>query len=133
MNYNKALFRICSVSFNEYVEIDGCLILENQSEFYIGVTKDVKDRLGQVTFVDTIPIGKVLSKGGIIGIVESSCAGEWPMKSPVDAVVTRFNDRLIKKPELFGTTPEEGWIVRCKLKGVNSISELGEVKKFKED
>lgn len=121
------------MSFNEYVEIDGCLIFENQSEFFVGVAKDVKDKLGQVTFVDTIPIGKHLTKGGIIGIVESSSSGEWPMKSPVDAVVTRFNDRLIKKPELFGTTPEDGWIVRCKIKGVNSISELGEVKKFKED
>lgn len=121
------------MSFNEYVELDGCLVFENQGEFFVGVCSQTKEKLGKVTFVDTIPIGKVLTKGGIIGIIESASIGEWPLKSPVDAVVSRFNEKLIKKPELFGCSPDEGWIVRCKIKGVNSISELGEVKKFKED
>jgi glycine cleavage system H lipoate-binding protein len=116
------------MSSNEYVTMDDCWVYEGQNEFFISVCPEMKEKLGNVTFVDTIPIGKVLNKGGIIGIIECSNNGEWPMKSPVDAIVTRFNDRLIKKPELFGTTPEDGWIVRCKIKGVSELAQLGEVK-----
>lgn len=116
------------MSANEFVELDDCLIYESGNEFLISVCPTVREKLGKVTFVDTIPIGKVLTKGGIIGIVESCGSGEWPMKSPVDGIVTRFNDRLIRNPDNFGATLEDGWIVRCKIKGVSTITDLGEVK-----
>lgn len=116
------------MTIEKYVELDDCWIYEGQGEFFISVSPQVKEKLGKVSFVDTIPMGKVMTKGSVIGIVECSTCGEWPMKSPVDAIVTRFNDRLIRNPDLFGATPEDGWIVRCKIKGAAAISELGEVK-----
>jgi glycine cleavage system H lipoate-binding protein len=112
----------------KYIELEDCWIYEGHDEFFIAVSPLTKEKLGKVSFVDTIPMGKVIHKGSVIGIVECENCGEWPMKSPVDAIVTSFNDRLIRKPDLFGAAPEDGWIVRCKIKGVASISDLGEVK-----
>ncbi len=114
------------MSINEYIEIDDCWVGIVDSEFYIGIKSSVISELGDITFVDQIPMGKVISKGGVIGIIETSKKGDWAFKSPVTGQVNKFNTKLNKKPELACGSPEdEGWIIRCTIPGISSLAELG--------
>lgn len=112
-----------------YIEIDDCWVGQCGPEFYIGLLPSTMDKIGNVTFVDRIPIGKILSKGAIIGILETSKLGDWPLKSPVNALVLAFNDKLNKNPSLcIASDMDENWIVKCKVQGISTISDLGEAK-----
>ncbi len=116
-------------NFQVYVEIDGCWISQVGNDFFIGLNSEVVAELGNVTFVDRIPIGKVLSKGSVVGIIETSNKGDWHFKSPIDAQVIGFNDKLNKTPCLVCNSPtDEGWIVKCKLPQNQTLDSLGEVK-----
>lgn len=116
-------------NFQTYVEIDGCWISQVGNDFFIGLCQLVVSELGNITFVDRIPIGKLLSKGSVVGIIETSGKGDWHFKSPVDAQVTGFNDKLGKTPGLVCSSPiEDGWIIKCKLPQNQTLDSLGEVK-----
>lgn len=115
----------------EYVEIDDCWVSCDAGEYYIGLLPITVEKLGSVSYVDQIPMGKVITRDGVIGVIETEKAGDWPMKSPITGQVTKFNTRLNRKPNLVNdSTIGDGWIVRCKLPRVNNLSELGEVKKL---
>jgi len=61
--------------------------------------------------------------------LETSKLGDWPLKSPVNALVLAFNDKLNKNPSLCTTSDmDENWIVKCKVQGISTISDLGEAK-----
>lgn len=115
------------MNITEYLEIDDCWVGVADSEFYVGIKPSVVTELGEITFVDQIPMGKVLSKGGVVGIIESSNKGDWPFKSPVTGQVNKFNTKLNRKPNLVCDDPKgEGWIVRITIPGITSLAELSE-------
>jgi glycine cleavage system H protein len=117
------------MNINEYVEINDCWVSVEDGEFYIGLLPSIVSELGSITYVDQIPMGKVLSKDGVIGILETGNKGDWPLKSPVVGQVTKFNTKLNRKPNLVSDdTIGDGWIIRCKIPSINNLSELGEIK-----
>lgn len=127
-----SLYRIPVVkNITEYVEIGDCWVAMDDGEVLIGLLPSVADDVGEITFVDQIPMGKVLSKDGVIGILETSKKGDWPFKSPLTCQVTNFNVKLNRKPNLVKDSPfVDGWVIRCRISGFNSLSELGEIKKL---
>ncbi len=113
----------------EYTELGDFWVSAEDGEFYIGLLPAVVAKLGKISFVDQIPMGKVISQDGVIGVIETEKAGDWLMKSPITGQVTKFNTRLNRKPELVNKNPiGEGWIVRCRIPKVDKLSQLGEVK-----
>lgn len=117
-----------------YVEIDSCWISQIGSDFVLGLLPQTAQKLGKITFIDQIPIGKLLSKGGIIGVLETSIIGDWLLKSPINAQVTAFNYKLNKIPNLIATSPFcDGWIIKCKTNSILTLAQLGEIKQNKED
>ncbi len=107
----------------------GCWVAQIGPDFVLGLLPETAQGLGQITFVDQIPMGKVLSIGGIVGVLETTNHGDWLLKSPINAQVTAFNYKLNKTPNLVATSPmDDGWIIKCKIQNVLSLDQLGETK-----
>jgi len=111
-----------------FVEVDDCWIAKSDNVYLIGLLPSISDKLGEVTFVDRIPIGKQLSKNNVIGVLETSKSGDWPLKSPITGIVTAFNDKLNRNPGLVCSSPfEDGWIVKCQISEIMELTELGQI------
>ncbi len=84
---------------------------------YIGITYYAQAQLGDVVYVDSAFVGRVIETGSEFGTVESvKSVSELYM--PVTAEILAFNQELESNPELVNTDPHgEGWIVKVKVLG----------------
>ncbi|MFO0417372.1 MAG: glycine cleavage system protein GcvH [Pseudomonadota bacterium] len=82
----------------------------------IGITEFAQAELGDLVFVDLPAVGKSVTQGGTMCVVESTKAAS-DVYSPLTGTVAVVNDALNADPGLINRTPyAEGWIV--KLSGV---------------
>jgi glycine cleavage system H protein len=99
---------------HEWVRMEGDLAV-------VGITEFAQAELGDLVFVDLPAIGKTVSAGGVMCVVESTKAAS-DVYSPLNGTVQVANDALSADPGLINRTPySDGWIV--KLSGV-AASEL---------
>jgi len=107
----------------KYTKDHECIYIEGEIAF-VGISKHAQDALGDLVFVELPEIGKAVSKGGDVAVVESvKTAAE--VYSPVDGEVVEVNEAmegdfdLIAKP-----VNEDGWIVKVKLSDPSALSDL---------
>ena len=78
----------------------------------VGITEFAQSELGELVFVDLPQIGKKISKGDVICVVESTKAAS-DVYSPLSGVVSEINVKLSSHPELVNTAPYgDGWLVK---------------------
>ncbi|MEA1938985.1 MAG: glycine cleavage system protein GcvH, partial [Pseudomonadota bacterium] len=78
----------------------------------VGITKHAQGRLGDVVFVDLPPVGKTVSAGDELAVVESVKAAS-EIYTPVSGTVTAVNETLVKDPSQVNSDPlGSGWMVR---------------------
>lgn len=84
----------------------------NDNKYVIGITDIGVNRLGDIVFVELPEPGSFLTKGDIMGTVESvKAAAEIYM--PVSGAVAEVNEALISNPELLNEDPfGEGWLIK---------------------
>ena len=93
---------------HEWVEVDGDVAT-------VGVTAYAADQLGDVVFVETPAVGKVVKAGEDLAVVESVKAAS-DVYAPVSGEVVAANDVLAGNPETVNQAPEgDGWFVKIKL------------------
>jgi glycine cleavage system H protein len=81
----------------------------------VGITNHAQEKLGDVTFVEAPPAGKVLKQGESAGAVESVKAAS-DVYSPVSGTVVELNTALADKPELVNADAEgAAWFFKIKL------------------
>ncbi|MGH1404901.1 MAG: glycine cleavage system protein GcvH [Alphaproteobacteria bacterium] len=90
----------------------------------VGISKHARDALGDLVFIELPDIGKTVSKGDDIAVVESvKTAAE--VYSPVEGKVVEVNSPmeddfdLIAKP-----VNEDGWIVKVKVSDDAALGDL---------
>jgi glycine cleavage system H protein len=94
---------------HEWIGMDGDLAV-------VGISSHAQQALGDITFVDVPPVGKVLKLQDVLGVVESVKAAS-DIFSPAAGKVVAANADLAGAPELINQDPYgRGWI--CKLSGV---------------
>lgn len=90
----------------------------------LGLTTFAQDQLGDIVHLDLPEANKALTKGQVLGVVES-VKTVADVYSPVSGRVLRVNDLLKKQPELVNTSPEaEGWVADI---AVEKPEELGDL------
>ena len=87
-------------------------VWENEGKYIIGLTDFAVEQLGDIVFIELPEAGTTLTKGDILGTVESvKAASEIYM--PISGTVTEVNEALVSSPELLNEDPyEKGWLIK---------------------
>lgn len=102
---------------HEWIKVEGEMGM-------VGITDYAQEQLTDVVFVELPPIGKVISKGETVAVVES-VKSVSDIYAPVSGEVTEVNKELENKPELINKEPyEKGWIFKLKMKNPKEIDSL---------
>jgi len=90
-------------SDHEWAKSDGDVVR-------VGITDYAQDALGDVVFVDPPKVGAAVSKGGVLGEVESTKSVS-EIYAPVGGTVSAVNEALSTSPEFVNSDPYgTGWI-----------------------
>jgi glycine cleavage system H protein len=102
---------------HEWVRVDGDLAI-------VGISEHAQEQLGDVVFVELPEVGRQVSQGGALAVVESVKAAS-DVYAPISGKVTEKNSAVENDPGLVNRSAEgEGWF--CKLR----ISDQGELTKL---
>ena len=102
---------------HEWVRVDGDLAT-------VGISEHAQQQLGDVVFVELPEVGRQVSQGGSLAVVESVKAAS-DVYAPVSGEVVEKNSAVEDDPGLVNRSAEgEGWF--CKLR----ISDQGELTKL---
>jgi glycine cleavage system H protein len=81
----------------------------------VGISDHAQHELTDVVFVDLPAIGKIVSAGDVVCVVESVKAAS-DIYAPAGGKVAAVNDELTKNPALVNTDPYgAGWMFRLEL------------------
>ncbi len=100
---------------HEWVALDG-------GTATVGITDFAQDQLGDVVFVELPEVGRRVSRGEQMAVIESVKTAS-DIYAPVSGVIEAVNDALDGQPELINSEPYGGgWLVRI---GLSDAGELG--------
>lgn len=102
---------------HEWVSVDGDIAT-------CGITTYAAEQLGDVVFVEVPAIGKAVSQGGELAVVESVKAAS-DVYAPVSGEVTEVNEALAAAPEGVNEGAETtGWFAKLKLSNTGELDAL---------
>ncbi len=98
--------------------------LEDEDIATVGITDYAQDSLGDVVYVDLPEVGREVSMGESVCVVESVKAAS-DVFSPVGGQIIEVNENLSSNPELVNSSPyDEGWFFKVKLEDKSQIDTL---------
>ncbi len=99
-------------------------IKKEEANGRIGITDHAQDELTEIVFVELPKIGKKVTKGDALGVVESVKTVS-DIYSPVSGEVIDANKALEDNPQLINQSPyEKGWFALIKLSEPSEIGGL---------
>lgn len=99
---------------HEWIDIDA----ENM---LVGITEHAQDLLGDMVYVELPDIGREVTIGEEIGVLESVKAAS-DYYAPVSGTITDVNKDVIADPSLLNTDPYgKGWLIKIKAKSEASL------------
>ncbi len=102
---------------HECIYIDGMIAA-------VGISEHAREALGDLVFIELPEIGKQVSKGDDISVVESvKTAAE--VYSPVDGEIVEVNNPIADDLELISRpVNEDGWLVKVKVADNSAFDDL---------
>ncbi len=91
---------------HEWLKQDG-------DEVVAGITAHASEQLGDVVFVELPEVGREVSKGEEIVVIESVKAAS-DITAPLDGVITAVNEELADTPGLVNDDAMAAWFFRIK-------------------
>ena len=102
---------------HEWAKLDGDVVT-------VGISQFASDQLGDVTFLELPKVGRSVTAGEEIGIVES-VKSTSPIYSPVRGSVIAVNDAVVNDTELIKNDPfGAGWFMKVKLAAGADLNHL---------
>ena len=102
---------------HEWVRLDGDLAT-------VGISDYAQEQLGELVFVELPEIGRQVSRGGSLAVVESVKAAS-DVYAPVSGEVVETNGDLENDPGLVNRSPEhEGWFCKLRLADQGELTQL---------
>lgn len=107
----------------KYTKDHECIYVEGDIAF-VGISKHAQDALGDLVFIELPEVGKSVSTGDDIAVVESvKTAAE--VYSPVDGEVVEVNEDMESEFDLVANpVNENGWIVKVKVSDASALDSL---------
>ncbi|MBU6525599.1 glycine cleavage system protein GcvH [Methylocystis sp. MJC1] len=102
---------------HEYLRLDGDVAT-------VGISDYAQVQLGDIVFVDLPKIGKKVTKGSELAVVESVKAAS-EVYAPVSGEVVEVNAELGEKPALVNDDPlAGGWLVKIRVENAGEVETL---------
>ena len=102
---------------HEWIAVDG-------TSATVGITRYAADQLGDVVYVEVPAVGRAVTQGGEMAVVESVKAAS-DVYAPVSGTVTEANEALAGAPETVNEDPEgAGWFARLAITSPDELSGL---------
>lgn len=102
---------------HEWVRVDGDIAT-------CGVSVFAADQLGDVVYVELPPVGKKVTQGADMAVVESAKAAS-DVYAPVSGEIIAINDALTSNPEKVNEGAEgAGWFCKIKLSNTGELDAL---------
>ncbi len=90
----------------------------------VGITRYAADQLGDVVYVEVPAVGRTVTQGGEMAVVESVKAAS-DVYAPVSGTVSEANEALGGAPETVNEDPEgAGWFARLAISDPGELSGL---------
>lgn len=107
----------------KYTKDHECIYVDGDVAF-VGISQHARDALGDLVFIELPEIGKKVSKGDDIAVVESvKTAAE--VYTPVDGEIIETNAAMESDFDLVAKpVNEDGWIVKVKISDACSFDGL---------
>ena len=98
----------------------------------VGITNHAQESLGDIVFIELPEIGRLVKRGGQVGVVESVKAAS-DLLSPVSGEIIEVNNELKNSPQLLNTDAENtGWYMKIKINDTKELTNLMNFNQYKE-
>jgi glycine cleavage system H protein len=109
---------------HEWVRLDG-------DRATVGISDYAQQQLGDVVFVELPEIGRQVSQGASLAVVESVKAAS-DIYAPISGEVVETNAALENDPALVNRSPEdEGWFCRLRIGDRSELTQLMDAQAYK--
>ena len=87
-------------------------VLEENGICTVGITDFAQSELGEIVFIELPKVGKEVSPGQTVCVIESTKAAS-DVYSPINGIVKEVNEGLLDNPSLINSDPHSsGWILK---------------------
>ena len=108
---------VCYTESHEWVRVEGDVVV-------VGISDHAQSLLGDLVYVELPTMGKTVSRGQEMGVVESVKAAS-DIYAPVSGTVVEVNKALEGAPELVNQAPHgKGWICKLKMSAPAEVNQL---------
>ena len=108
------------------------LRMESDDVAIVGITDYAQDQLGDVVYVELPAVGRDITRGDAVAVVESVKAAA-DVKAPVSGRVVEVNEALSGQPELVNEDPSgRAWFYKVQLADKGELSELMDENAYRE-
>lgn len=96
-----------------------------------GITDYAQHKLGDVTFVEKVQVGKIVKQFEVLTGIESVKAAS-DVYAPVSGKIISFNTALENSPELINKSPyEDGYIAEIEIQNIEETKNLMDADAYK--
>jgi len=107
-------------------------ILREGDAATVGITHYAQDQLGDIVYVEVPEVGRQVSKGDVIGSIESVKAVS-EIYAPVGGTIVAVNEDLDGTPEIVNSDPHGGgWYCKLELSDAAEIDDLMDAEAYGE-
>ncbi len=106
--------------------------MEDDGSVTIGLSDHAQEQLGDLVYVELPDVGRQLSPGEEVAVVESVKAAS-DIYAPISGEVTEANDVLADSPETVNADPYgDGWLFRIEPTDAKELDELLDAEEYTE-
>ena len=110
---------------HEWVKIEGAVAT-------VGITEFAQSELGDIVFAELPAVGKNVTKGATLTVVESTKAAS-DVYAPIGGTVKSVNAKLKDNPQLINQSPYgDGWLVTLEKFSAAELDSLMTAAQYKE-
>ena len=96
---------------------------ESDGSFAVGITDHAQEQLGDIVFVEAPQVGRKVSAGEAVGVVESVKAAS-DIYAPVSGEIVAANGDLGGEPQQVNEDAFAAWIYRIKPSAASDVDKL---------
>ena len=98
----------------------------------VGITEHAQESLGDIVFVEVPEIGKDVSSGNEVSVIESVKAAS-DIFTPIDGKIIETNNKLNEDASIINKDPEnEGWIFKIDISNSKNLDDLMSLEQYNE-
>ena len=98
----------------------------------VGITDHAQESLGDIVFVELPEIGKDVSSGNEVSVIESVKAAS-DIFTPIDGKIIETNNKLNDDASIINKDPEnEGWIFKIEISNSKNLDDLMSLDQYNE-